>query len=66
MQFQVAHTKSLNGITAGKSSLSKRIKSLYHDIFNNLFMLREVEVTMIEKGSHIVYTYKKNAVPRKA
>ncbi|WP_276132202.1 hypothetical protein [Polluticoccus soli] len=53
-------------MSAGKSSLSKRIKSLYDDIVNNLFTLREVEVTMVEKGSHIIYTYKKNAVPRKA
>ncbi len=66
MQFQVAHTKPINGMSAGKSSLSKRIKSLYDDIVNNLFTLREVEVTMVEKGSHIIYTYKKNAVPRKA
>jgi hypothetical protein len=66
MQFQIAKTEPITGIAVNRGRISRRIKSLYHDIYDRLFTLREVEVTIEERGNQLVYTYKKDGYVRKA
>lgn len=46
-------------IIANKTKMVNRVRNLCLDIVQNLFTLKEVEVTVKEKGNQTYYTYKK-------
>ena len=46
-------------VIVNKTTMTSRMKNFCLDFVQNLFRLREVEVTVEEKGKQTYYTYKK-------